>query len=906
MATTVYRKDYRAPSHWVDTVKLEFDLDPESTGVTSTMHVRPNQELENPDYDLVLDGEDLTLVSVSIDDTPLPEADYVLEKDKLVLKNITTECDVRIVNRFSPAANSKLSGIYVSGENLMSQCESEGFRRITYFPDRPDVLARYTVVIRAEKERYPVLLSNGNPGPAEDLGDGRHEIVWSDPYPKPSYLFALVAGRLECERELFELKDGRKVTLEVWVEPRDIDKTHHTMESLKKAIRWDEERFGLELDLDGFRIVATQDFNFGAMENKGLNIFNARYVLANPKVATDRDYFNIESVVGHEYFHNWTGDRVTLRDWFQLTLKEGLTVFRDQEFSSDMLGEATARAVERIRNVIVMRNAQFREDGGPMAHPIRPESYQQVDNFYTVTVYEKGAEVIRMLHTMLGEETFRRGFDLYIEKNDGKAVTCEDFLAAMEEASGRDLEQFRLWYSQAGTPRVTVTPLWNDQKKQLVLTVTQNTPATPGQPVKRPFLMPFPIAFIDPLDGAEVPVKLASETETPEPGIRHFELSQAQHVWVFDGLAREPVLSLNAGFAAPVIMEYNVSETPEEGQPGPTKKERFLSVLSLFAKDPFVRWDSINRLMLHAAHELIARKPHEEDRNNPINRTLVQVFETLINDPDVAPAYKAICMTLPTENAIAETLPLIDPVAVRRARDKIRFELGTRYAKTLNELVDANRTEGEYSPDPVSAGRRSLVEACLDYLTAANDKHGLLTLRELAEKSNNLTDRLTGLTYINRTRIQPKNELIRAALEEWFNEPLLMNKWYSIVASAPSFPGDTPVVERVNELMHCGFFNMKNPNQVLALLGTFFLNNPAEFHGSNGYGYSLWCTSVVELDKLNPHTSARMARALENWRRYAPEYARQMYAALSYLHDKRDELSTGVNEIVEKALNNPL
>ena len=419
MAETIFRNDYREPSHLIKTVHLEFDLDADSTSVINTMHVCPNPEAISSNYDLKLNGVTLTLVSVALDGVPLDESRYTLTADHLTIHNVNRECDICIVNRFSPSANKALSGIYASGQNLMSQCEAEGFRRITYFLDRPDVLSTYSVVIRASKEQYPILLSNGNRIEEKDLDDGRHEARWDDPFPKPCYLFALVAGRLAALSDTITLKDGRTAQLEIWVEPQDLDKTQHTMDSLKKSIRWDEDRWGLELDLDGFRIVATNDFNFGAMENKGLNIFNTRYALANPKVATDQDYANIEAVVGHEYFHNWTGDRVTLRDWFQLTLKEGLTVFRDQEFSADMLGEETARAVERIRNVRTLRQAQFAEDAGPMAHPIRPESYQQIDNFYTMTVYEKGAEVIRMLQTLLGRETFRKGFDLYIAKNDG-------------------------------------------------------------------------------------------------------------------------------------------------------------------------------------------------------------------------------------------------------------------------------------------------------------------------------------------------------------------------------------------------------------------------------------------------------------------------------------------------------
>ncbi len=902
MAETIYRKDYQAPSHWVDTVRLEFDLDPESTSVTSTLSVRPNLDLDTPQFDWVLNGESLTLVSVALNGTPLPETAYTLTDETLTLHNIVEPCEVTIVNRFSPQANTALQGIYVSGENLMSQCESQGFRRITYYPDRPDVLARFKVVIRAEKRRYPVLLSNGNPSDARDLDDGRHEVVWTDPFPKPSYLFALVAGNLVCQRELFELKDGRNATLEVWVEPRDLDKTAHTMESLKKSIRWDEERFGLELDLDGFRIVATQDFNFGAMENKGLNIFNARYALANPKVATDQDYANIESVVGHEYFHNWTGNRITLRDWFQLTLKEGLTVFRDQEFSSDMLGEESARAVERIKNVIALRQSQFREDASPMAHPIRPESYQKIDNFYTATVYEKGAEVIRLLQTLLGWETFRKGFDDYIQTNDGNAVTCEAFLEAMERASGRDLKQFKRWYSQAGTPRVTVMTDFDPKTGNYTLQVSQSTPATPGQSVKKPFLIPFPVSFMSET-GDPLPVRLVGETTTSTDK-RLFELTEERQTFVFTGFDHEPVLSLNHGFAAPIQLEIALNDT-EGGMTAEQKTDKHRALQARFERDAFVRWDALNQLMLQSLRELIIHDipgHHAE----PISRTLMDAFDGVINDATISPAYKALLMTLPSETLIGDSLTLIDPQAVAHARQRVRTELGSRYSTSLNELVEANLTRGDYTPDAESAGRRSLVRVGLDYLMAATDKHGQLLACELAENATNLTDRLTGLTMVNQTRLQRKNDLLLKSLREWMSEPLLLNKWLAIIAGGPSMVGEDPVVDRVRELVNCAFVSLKNPNNVYALVLTFFMNNPAEFHRLDGQGYALWLELLEKTDKLNPHVAARIARTLENWRRYTPALADQMYMVLNDVLTRRDEFSPGVIEIVDKALNNPL
>ena len=602
MVQTIRREDYRAPSHLIDEVRLEFDLDAESTAVVNTMHVRPNPAADEKNASLFLNGEDLTLVSVSIDGKPLDENRYELSQSGLLIRDLSAPAVVTVVNRFSPAANTALSGIYVSGANLISQCEAQGFRRITFYMDRPDVLAKFTAVLRASKDAYPVLLSNGNAGDAKDLDDGRHEVTFVDPFPKPSYLFALVAGRLVCREEKFRLKDGRLANLSVWVEPQDIDKTEHTLESLKKAIRWDEERWGLELDLDDFKIVATKDFNFGAMENKGLNIFNSKCALANPNVATDEDYFHIESVVGHEYFHNWTGDRITLRDWFQLTLKEGLTVFRDQEFSADMLGEPSARAVQRIKDVIALRAAQFPEDAGPMAHPIRPESYQEINNFYTMTVYEKGAEVFRMLQTLLGRETFRRGFDDYIAKNDGSAVTCEAVLDAMAGAAKRDLRQFKRWFSQAGTPRVKVRSFWNAAEGTLRLAVTQTTPATPGQPVKRPFLIPFPVALLN-AQGEEMPVRLEGETGTGIVGTRMLELTEDSQEFVFTGLAEKPVLSLNRGFAAPIILDA-----------GLTRDERLF--LAAHDSDPFNRWDALNGLLIDAVRkETRARLLHEAARN---------------------------------------------------------------------------------------------------------------------------------------------------------------------------------------------------------------------------------------------------------------------------------------------------
>ena len=889
MAQTTHRRDYRVPSHLIDTVRLEFDLDPESTAVINTMNVRPNPDNTIGDGTLTLMGENLTLVSVAIDGRSLLPSEYEVTTTSLRLPRITAPAEITIVNRFNPTANTALSGIYASGANLMSQCESQGFRRITYYLDRPDILARFTVVIRAPKSLYPVLLSNGNRKEERDLDDGRHMVVWEDPFPKPSYLFALIAGRLECRRETMRTFDGRSVTLEIWVEPQDLEKTAHTMESLKKAIRWDETRWGLPLDLEDFKIVATNDFNFGAMENKGLNVFNARYALANPAVATDEDYFNIESVVGHEYFHNWTGNRVTLRDWFQLTLKEGLTVFRDQEFSADMLGEADARAVQRIKDVIHLRSAQFPEDAGPMAHPIRPDSYVEINNFYTMTVYEKGAEVIRMLQTLLGRETFRRGFDDYIRTNDGKAVTCEAFLEAMERASGRNLEQFRLWYSQAGTPRIAVDSRWDEDTHTFSMRVSQMTPSTPNQPHKQPFLIPFPIALLD-HEGQELPVRLVGEETAPAPGTRMFELTDAVTEFTFTGLESAPTPSLNRGFAAPVIIEDHASlET--------------LAFLATKDQDPFNRWDAMQRLMGDVIRTQIHARLLRLD--DDINRVLIDAVGTMLDDNSLSPAFKALALELPAEKLLAEREALIDPKAIHAARELVMAAIAKRWSTKFLELAQQMHVSGDYAPTASDAGKRALKNLCLAYAQANNVPRALIALCDQFQTANNLTDRLAALKLIASSMSPRKNEFLIDALQEWATEPLLINKWLSIQAGAKAMPGETPIVERIRQLMHTELFSLKNPNKVYALLLTFFTANPSEFHTLDGSGYQLWTESVLELNRINPQVAARCARALENWRRYAPGLARAQHEALEMVWEHKEDLHPCVLEVIDKALHQP-
>ncbi|MGB6055667.1 MAG: aminopeptidase N, partial [Burkholderiaceae bacterium] len=582
--TLIHRKDYAAPAYLVDTVELGFDLDPVATRVASRLTLRRNPAA-SADAPLTLYGEALELVALRMNGKPLPKRAWRLDGGALQIANAPAQLTLDIETVTHPDRNSSLMGLYVSNGNFFTQCEAEGFRKITYFPDRPDVMAKYTVMLRADRKKYPVLLSNGNLVEQGDLGDGRHYAKWEDPFKKPSYLFALVAGDLVCQEERFRLQSGREVLLQVWVEEGNLDKTQHAMDSLKNSIRWDEERFGLELDLDRFMIVAVGDFNMGAMENKGLNIFNTKYVLANPRIATDADYAGIESVVGHEYFHNWTGNRVTCRDWFQLSLKEGLTVFRDQEFSADMAGGESGRAVKRIDDVRVLRQAQFPEDAGPMAHPVRPDSYAEINNFYTVTVYEKGAEVVRMVQTLLGRDGFRRGMDLYFERHDGHAVTCDDFRAAMADANGRDLKQFERWYSQAGTPRVAVSTHYDAQHQRFELTLAQSCPPTPGQPAKLPFHIPIAVGLLDGA-GRDLPLRLeGAAADGAAPTTLVLELTEARQTFRFAGVPQRPVPSLLRNFSAPVILDFDYSDDE-------------LAFLMAHDSDPFCRWEAGQRLAM--------------------------------------------------------------------------------------------------------------------------------------------------------------------------------------------------------------------------------------------------------------------------------------------------------------------
>lgn len=885
-SATVFRKDYIPPTHWVDSVYLEFDLHPQQTHVHSTLMIRPNEDRIN--NDLVLNGRDLDLIRIAIDGRELDRSEYtILPSGDIVLRGITENIKLEIENVINPQANSSLMGLYLSNGNFMTQCEAEGFRRITYYPDRPDVSAKFTVRINAPKSVCPVLLSNGNLIEEGELDGNWHYTCWEDPFPKPSYLFALVAGNLKCREEKFQLKNGKKALLQIWVEPRNLDKTEFALESLKRAIAWDEERFGLELDLERFMIVATDDFTMGAMENKGLNIFNSRCVLATPQVATDRDFARIESVIGHEYFHNWTGDRVTCRDWFQLTLKEGLTVFREQEFAADMLGDSTARAVKRIEDVRYLRDRQFPEDAGPMAHPIRPESYEEINNFYTTTVYEKGAEVIRMLQTLLGKDGFKRGLDLYIREHDGSCATCEDFLNAMAEANMRNLNQFKRWYSQAGTPHVRVRTHWDAQSATYAVTLTQFCPPSPGQDKKEPFFIPFDIALFN---SKGTPIALQLQEETTAKGTsRVLELTDEEHTWVFVGVKEQPIPSLARNFSAPIIVDYNY--TPEE-----------LVFLSQCDNDAFNRAQAMEELSLLCINEMVA--DFERGTRMVINPHYRNAFESMLTDKNVSPAFKAIALTLPSETRIAESQPMINPIAIRAAIRSLREQLGRQFSHVIMRVFDDNAPNPVYSPSAAEAGKRAMRAFCFELLLAGGNAKSLLRARQIFETSKNLTERLDALRIIVNSASPTKFTLLEAAEAEWRKEPLLINKWFTLQATATVPMDECPIVDVVQNLIErYPGYNVHNPNNVYSLVLAFCQNNLAEFHRPDGAGYKLWVEQVLKLDRINPQVSSRLARCLDNWRRYTPECSKLMFSALKYVYSQPN-LSSDLKEVVGKALNN--
>ncbi|RXZ33148.1 aminopeptidase N [Oxalobacteraceae bacterium CAVE-383] len=886
---TIHRKDYAAPTYLVTTVEIGFDLEPSRTRVATRITMQRNGRKAG-NHDIVLLGDGVKLVRLRMNGKLLRAADYRMTDDVLTIPDAPATAVLEIETLVQPDKNTSLMGLYVSNGNFFTQCEAEGFRKITWFPDRPDVMAKYTVMLRADKEKYPVLLSNGNLIAQGDLGDGRHYATWEDPFKKPSYLFALVAGRLVCQEETFRLKSGREVLLQVWVEDGNLDKTRHAMDSLKNSIRWDEERFGLELDLDRFMIVAVGDFNMGAMENKGLNIFNTKFVLANPRIATDVDYANIEAVVGHEYFHNWTGNRVTCRDWFQLSLKEGLTVFRDQEFSADMVGTDSGRAVKRIDDVRVLRQAQFPEDAGPMAHPVRPDSYVEINNFYTVTIYEKGAEVVRMYQTLFGRDGFRKGMDLYFRRHDGQAVACDDFRAAMADANGRELGQFERWYSQAGTPHLEVEMDYDATARTCALTLTQSCPPTPGQAHKKPFHIPVAVGLLD-SDGRDMPLTLqGGKNPLAGAAIRTqvLELTETSHTFTFENVPQQPVPSLLRGFSAPVTLAFDYSDAD-------------LAFLMAHDSDPFNRWEAGQRLAMRRLLALTEAARESSDGSavaDPalIDPVLVDPMRATLNDKTLDPSFREQVLALPSETMIAEQMAVIDPPAIHAARQTLRRTLALQLRDDLLAAYQFNRTDGPYSPDAASAGRRGLKNIALSYLAELDDaqSHALAQLQ--CDTAGNMTDRLAALAALVNSGAPGKAKALARFYEEFSAEPLVIDKWFSLQASAR-----TADVAAIRKLAQHPAFTLKNPNRARSLIFSFCNANPSAFHAIDGSGYVFWAEQVIALDAGNPQVAARLARSLDRWRKYAPALQEKMRAALQRVA-AAPKLSRDVQEVISKAL----
>jgi aminopeptidase N len=873
----IYRADYQAPGFWIDTVELCFDLDPAKTRVLNRMKLRRNMDVAA--QPLRLDGEELNLARVLVNGQG---TSFKLEGNQLVLENLPegdAPFELEILTTCTPAKNTKLMGLYVSNDSFFTQCEAEGFRRITYFLDRPDVMASYTVLLRADKARYPVLLSNGNLVDQGDLPEGRHFAKWVDPFRKPSYLFALVAGTLVAREQRIRARNGREHLLQVFVRAGDLDKTEHAMNSLMASIAWDEARFGLPLDLERFMIVATSDFNMGAMENKGLNIFNTKYVLASQATATDTDYHNIESVVGHEYFHNWTGDRVTCRDWFQLSLKEGLTVFRDQEFSQDLAGEASARAVKRIEDVRVLRTAQFPEDAGPMAHPVRPDQYLEINNFYTVTVYEKGAEVVRMMQTLVGREGFARGLKLYFERHDGRAVTCDDFAQAIADANpdsvlARALDQFKRWYSQSGTPRVRASGRWDADARSYQLTLSQSCAPTPGQPSKEPFVIPIALGLLG-QDGAEIASRL-------------HVLTQERETITFDNVGAEPVPSILRGFSAPVILDFDYTDAQ-------------LIALLAHDSDPFNRWEAGQRLGVARALAFIRDTVAPSELR--LDAPYVDALRSILRHPVLDAAFKELVLTLPSETYLAEQLETVDPQRVHAVREAMREQLARELFADWEWAFDAHRENGAYRPDPVSSGRRALTGMALSSLCLAARASGDAIWPGKAyqrfKDATNMTDRFNALAAL----VTSGSELAPQALQRFHaifkDEPLVLDKWFALQAGAPDRGGN--VLPAVKQLMNHPDFNIRNPNRARSVLFSYCSANPGAFHRPDAAGYVYWSERVLELDAFNPQVAARLARALDRWKKLVEPMRSAAREAIARVAARTD-LSNDVREVVTRAL----
>ncbi|OOE88168.1 aminopeptidase N [Salinivibrio sharmensis] len=862
--TAKYRDDYRAPDFTITDINLEFDLNPNNTLVTAVSQVK---RLNSDATDLVLDGDELTLVRLDINGDPWTA--YSEEAGKLIIRDVPAAFTLTVQTQLDPENNTALEGLYISGGAYCTQCEAEGFRRITYYLDRPDVLARFTTKVIADKANYPYLLSNGNKIASGELEGGRHWVEWHDPYAKPSYLFALVGGDFDVLRDSFVTRSGRDVALEIFVDKGNLDRADHAMTSLKNAMKWDEDRFDLEYDLDIYMIVAVDFFNMGAMENKGLNIFNSKYVLANSETATDTDYLGIEAVIGHEYFHNWTGNRVTCRDWFQLSLKEGLTVFRDQEFSSDL----GSRSVNRINNARIMRGPQFAEDASPMSHPIRPEKVIEMNNFYTLTVYEKGSEVIRMMHTILGEAGFQKGVKLYFERHDGTAATCDDFVQAMEDASGIDLTQFRRWYSQSGTPVLSVSSTYDPDSKQLALHVSQHTPPTADQQEKLPLYIPLDIELYR-RDGSVIKLQRHGESVS-----NVLAVTETEQTFIFDEVDQQPVLSLLREFSAPVKLDHDYQD--EE-----------LAFLLQHARNDFARWDAGQSLLAKHIKANVARVQNEQPIDVPLS--VIDAFRGVLLSDNTDPALIAEVLNLPSETEVAGWFDTVDVDAIHQVMAAFKQQFADHMVDEF-DAVYRQYAQPEYQITHKAIGERALRNACLSYL--AHTENGNTQVERHYQDANNMTDTMAALNAANNAQLPCREPLMKDFSDKWQHDGLVMDKWFMLQGANPA----DNALDQVRAQMDHPAFTLKNPNRVRSLVGAFCNRNPARFHAQDGSGYRFLKEILVILNQSNPQVASRLIDPMLKLAYFDQDRQAKMRQVLQELADM-DNLAADLYEKVEKTL----
>ncbi|NTV48478.1 MAG: aminopeptidase N [Geobacteraceae bacterium] len=873
---TVLRKDYTAFDYIVDNIDLRFELGEDTTIVTTRMVLRAAYDISSGKRPLVLNGKNITLCALVLDGEVLDQGCYSATAGLLTIHDVPALFNLEVTTELRPQDNTSLEGLYRSSGMFCTQCEAEGFRAITYYPDRPDVLTLFTTTIIADRKRYPVLLSNGNLRERGELPDGRHFAIWDDPFKKPSYLFALVAGDLVCIEDTFTTCSGREIALQIYVHQQNSSKCDHAMHSLKKAMRWDEEVYGREYDLDCYMIVAVDDFNMGAMENKGLNIFNSCYVLASPATATDNDYHAIEEVIAHEYFHNWSGNRVTCRDWFQLSLKEGLTVFRDQEFSADM----QSRGVKRIEDVRGLRTSQFAEDGGPMAHPVRPDSYIEINNFYTATVYNKGAELVRMQHTMLGAEKFRRGMDLYFDRFDGQAVTVDDFVQTMAEAGNIDLEQFSLWYSQAGTPQIIAGGAYDAAGKTFTLTFKQSCPSTPGQPDKSALHIPLSLGLLG-RNGEELPLTLLGEPACMDT-TRLLHLRSAEESFCFTGLKEEPVPALLRGFSAPVKLDYPYSHEQ-------------LALLMAHEADPFCRWEAGQRMAVKILLNMAS--DWQRGAELALDPAFTDAFLVTLTNGEPDRAFLAETLTLPSEKYLAELVQVVDPAAIHAARQFVVRTLAERFKEEFHALRSNCLSDKPYAPDDRRSGERRLANLCLSYLMNCGGQSEIDLCLQQYRRSDNMTDTIGALIPLASCDCQQRRENLDDFYQRWQGDRLVVDKWFSLQATS-ILPG---TLDDVQALLNHPAFELTNPNRFRSLVGTFSQGNQVRFHDPGGAGYRFLADQLLRLIPVNPQVSARLMAPLTAWRRFEPGRRALMREQLQRIQAVPN-LPVDVYEVVTKSL----